>query len=531
MGIKDLSFDDLIPQEQPRGIKALVFDDLVPARADDPGAFQAGLIGAGRMLDRLSKGVKQAGLNVAAIGSQSARDALTRMAEEEAQNTKEYQKLEQQHPVATMLGEAAPMVVLPMGGSVKAAAAVGALPGLLEYGTPEEKLKRGSLGAAGGGIGYGVGKAVGSVASPAMKAADPEAARLAAVAQREGIPLDAAQVTGNPVLQSAKSALSRIPWTATGQQARQAAQQEAFSAAALRHMGANAKAATPDVMADAFTAIVTKMDGAANSVALTIDQEAVNKLAAVEKTFLRRLPADQKPVIKSYLDDLTNLIGAPGGMPGDVYNKTRSELGRIAASTENITLREGAKGLQRVLDDAFDRQAPKEAVTAMKEARKEYSRYLTMEEALKKARSQDGHVPAKQLYAQAQQDIPGFVKGGGGDFNDLVRAGRQFLPDPIPNAGTADRLMYQNLLTAGSMSGLGALGGAFMPSDDGKTHAIPGAALGLLGFGTSKAAQRMLNSPQLTKYLMSDRLTEEQKRLLARAGGLLGLSAASAVAP
>lgn len=527
MGIKDLSFDDLLPEQQKKkeaGIRGLAFDDLIPARADDPGAFQAGVIGAGRMLDRLGKGVKQAGLNVAGLGSQSARDELARMAQAEAQNTAEYAKLEAQHPIATMAGESLPLLPLPMGGSVKAAAAIGALPGLLEYGSPEEKLKRAAMGAAGSGVGYGVGKAIGAVASPGMKAVSPEVERLAQVARKEGIPLDAAQVTGNPVLQNAKAALSSIPWTASGQQARQATQQEAFSAATLRRLGVSAKEATPDVMADAHAKIISKMEGAANSVALTIDGAAVNKLADVERTFLRRLSTDQKPVIKSYLDDLTNIIGTPGGLPGDVYNKTRSELGRIAASTDNITLREGAKGLQKTLDDAFDRQAPAAAVTAMKEARKEYSLYLTVEEAMKKARS-GRDVPAKQLYAQAQQDIPGFVRKQG-PFEDLVRAGRQFLPDPIANSGTPQRALYQNLLTGGAMGGLGAAAGGLSGGDP-----VSGATLGLAGFGLSKGVQGLLNSPMLTRYLMSHTLTEEQKRLLARGGGLLGLTGTSALVP
>jgi hypothetical protein len=237
------------------------------------------------------------------------------------------------------------------------------------------------------------------------------------------------------------------------------------------------------------------------------------------------LPTDQKPVIGSYLEDLTNIIGKEGGLPGDVYNSTRSELGRIAAETNNNTVRQGAKDLQRVLDDAFDRQAPKEAVRDMKEARSQYAKYLTTAEAQKKGRSTAGDIPAKQAYAQALQDIPGFERKTG-DFEDLVRAGRKFLPDPTPNSGTPERLMYQNLLTAGSMGGLGALGGTLSGGD-----AVSGASLGLAGFGVSKGAQGLLHSPQFTKYLMSHKLTEAEKKLLARSGGLLGLGIASGNSP
>ena len=507
-----------------RAVKGNPFEEV---KTDDPGALGAALIGFGRMSDRLLQGGKQAALTLGkvipgAVG-QSSADELARMREVEQFRDEGYKPLQEQRPVATMLGESAPLVALPMGGSIKAAAAIGAMPGLLEYGSPEDKLKRGAAGAVGSGVGHGVGKAIGAVVSPGMKAASPEVDRLAEVAAREGIPLDASQRTGNQVLQNMKAALSRIPWTASGQQARAAKQGEAFNEAVLRHAGTNAKAATPDVMADAFTAITQKMGDAANSVALTLDDAAVAKIAEVEKNFLRRLPTDQKAVIRSYLEDLTEAIGKEGAIPGDVYNKTRSELGRLAFSTENITVREGAKGLQKALDDAFDRQAPEEAVRAMKEARKEYSRYMTIESAVKKGRSQDGNISPKQLYAQAQQDIPGFARGGGGEFNDVVRAGRQFLPDAVPNSGTPERLMYQNLIAGGAMSGLGATGGLLTTGD-----ASAGALAGLGGFGASKALQGMLNSPQLTKYLMTQVLTEEQKRLLAQMGGKLGLLGAAA---
>lgn len=494
------------------------------AKPEDPGMLAAAGIGIGRGLDKLYQGIKQASMTVNAMNPRYRQGAEAELAaQKQTQQFRDeaYKPLEQQHPIATALGESAPMMALPMGVSLKAAAAIGAVPGLLEYGSGEDRLQRAAMGGVGSGIGHGIGKAIGAVASPGIKATA-ESDRLAQVAASQGIPLDAAQITGNQVLVNAKAALSRVPWTAGGQQAKDAAKQEAYNKAILKFIGSDAKAATPDVMADAYQAITAKMDSAANSVALTLDDTAVAQLAKVEKNFLRRLPTDQKAVIRSYLDDLTESIGQTGAIPGDVYNKTRSELGRIAFNTDNITIREGAKGMQKVLDDAFDRQAPAEAVSAMKEARAQYAKYQTIAQGLKKARSTDGNLPPKQMYAQAQQDIPGFERGAGGDFNDLVRAGRKFLPDPVPNSGTPERLLYQNLLTAGSMSGLGAAGGAIAGGDP-----ISGAALGLAGFGLSKSAQGLLNSPLLAKYLRGERLTEAQKRMLAQAGGSMGLLGAA----
>jgi hypothetical protein len=489
---------------------------------EDPGVLAAMGLGVGRGLDKLLQGGKQMALTAAEmVGSKDATAELARMAETEKFRDEGYAALQKQHPYATMAGEAAPTLAVPMGGSIKAAAMIGALPGLAEYGSLKERAARGVAGAAGSGVGYGVGKAIGAVASPGMKAASPEAERLAKVAAAEGIPLDAAQVTGNPVLHNAKAALQQLPWTSTAQAAKAQEQGDAYYAALLRSFGAEGKAATPDVLADAGRRIGGNIEEAAQSATLKLDDTFVGKLADIEKKFVRRLPTDQKAVIRSYLDDLTDLIGKE--MPGDVYQSTRAELGKLAHESDNQTVKHAAKQMQKALDDAFDRQASPEMISQMGRARGEYSRFSTVSDAVKGSRAQDGRPSPKQVYAKAQSDIPGFEKGAGGEFADLVRAGRQFLPDQVPNSGTAQRQMFNNVLTAGAMGGMGATS-SFLATGD----PTSGMALGLAGFGTSKAAQKLINSPQFTQYLLRDVLTAEQKKLIAEAMGKAGLLGASA---
>jgi hypothetical protein len=508
---RQMRYKNLVP------VKGNPFADVQP---EDPGVLGAIGLGFGRMSDKLLQGGKQAVLTAAeALGNKSAAGELSRMAETEQLRDEGYAPLQEQRPFATMAGESLPLLALPMGGSLKASAAISALPGLLEYGSAEQRLARGAAGAAGGGIGHGIGKALGAVASPGMKAVSPEAARLAEVAKREGIPLDAAQITNNPVLQNTKAALGKIPWTSTGQAVKAQQQQEAYVGAVLRKMGAEGKAATPDVMGDAYARIGGNIGGAAEGVSIKMDDAVVDGLAKIEKQYLRRLPTDQKAVVQSYMEDLTALVGRE--MPGDVYQATRSELGKLAFETENNTVKHSVKQMQKVLDDAFDRQAPKEAVKQMHKAREEYGVYATTADALKRGRNQDGMPSPKQMYAAKQASTPGFERGAGGDFAELVRAGRQFLPETIPNSGTPQQSAFMNLLTAGSMGGLGALGGSASGNPE------MGAAMGLAGFGLSKGAQGLINSPQFTRYLMTQVLTEEQKRMLAQLGGSAGLLTAS----
>jgi hypothetical protein len=515
---------DPFSSNRPYKLTPVSGDPFKGQEPDDPGMLAAMGLGIGRGLDKLWQGGKQAVHTVgAAAGSKDSARALEEMAETEKFRDEGYAALQKQRPYATMAGEAAPLLAMPMGGSLKAATALGALPGLLEYGTTKEKLTRGAAGAAGSGIGYGIGKAIGAVASPGMKAASPEAERLAKVAAAEGIPLDAAQVTGNPVLQNVKAGLQHLPWTSSGQAAQAQKQGDAYYSALLRQFGEEGTAATPDVLADASRRIGGKIEGAAQSATLKLDDTFVGKLADIEKKFVRRLPTDQKAVIRSYLDDLTEHIGKD--MPGDVYQSTRSELGKLAHETDNQTVKHAAKQMQKALDDAFDRQASPDMVSQMGKARGEYSRFSTVNDSVRRSRAQDGRPSPKQVYAQAQSDIPNFEKGAGGDFADLVRAGRQFLPDQIPNSGTAQRQMMMNVLTAGSMGGIGATSSMLATGDP-----TSGALLGLAGFGTSKAAQKLINSPQFTQYLLRDVLTAEQKKLIAEAVGKAGLLGATAAA-
>lgn len=501
-----------LPDEQLQRIASGSFVDAI-------GPGQAVVIAAGRTADKLKQGLKQMALTPAALFLDSARQELAAQKADMAEKDRLYEPLRKAQPLATIGGESLPYLFLPMGRSLGAAVGMGALPALTEYGTPTEKLIGAGAGAAGGGIGYGIGKALGSAISPGMKPESDRAAQLAQVAAKEGIPLDAAQVTGNPVLQNVKAALGAIPWTAGGQARSDAAKQAAYNAALLKRIGSNASAATPDVLADAHAGIVGNLAKVSDNVKLVPDEAFVNKLADFEKSFLRRLPTDQRPVIGSYLQDMTNAIG--GHIPGDAYATARSSLGQIAADSKNATVSTAAKELQKTLDDLFDRQAPKAIVESVHEARKQYGMYLNITKALKNGRSTAGDIPPKQMYAAVADSTPGFAKSDSSTA-ELVRAGRQFLPDPIPNSGTPQRALYANLLTAGSMGTLGALGSTLSGSDP-KT----GALAGLAGFGLSKGAQKAINSPMVADYLTNQLISEATKRRLAQGGGLLGFSAAN----
>lgn len=152
------------------------------AGPDDPGSFMAALIGAGRTTDQIIDGMKQLGFNLT-----GNKDALEQLRVSQEEKSRLYKPLQEQHSIATAIGEALPAMAVPVGGGASVAAnvarlaAAGALPGALEYGSAGERAGRAAGGAAAGVAGgvvvpalaRGVAKAVPAIGRTARAVAEP----------------------------------------------------------------------------------------------------------------------------------------------------------------------------------------------------------------------------------------------------------------------------------------------------------------------------------------------------------------------
>lgn len=120
---------------------------------EDPGFGKTLLIGAGKTFDRIGDGLAQAYL--AARGEDSA---LAGLKQNVAVKDETYKPLQEMRPFATGVGESLPLMAIPGGGAsslpgnVLRMGAAGAIPGMLEYGTVDERLKRGATGAVAGSV-------------------------------------------------------------------------------------------------------------------------------------------------------------------------------------------------------------------------------------------------------------------------------------------------------------------------------------------------------------------------------------------
>lgn len=118
---------------------------------EDPGFMQSALIGTGRTIDRVGKGMQQAYYGL--TGQDAKQAELKANAKED---DRMYRPLRELRPWATGIGEAVPSMVIPAGGATTLLgnagrmAIAGGLPGVLEYGSLDERGMRGALGAAAG---------------------------------------------------------------------------------------------------------------------------------------------------------------------------------------------------------------------------------------------------------------------------------------------------------------------------------------------------------------------------------------------
>lgn len=412
-----------------------------------------------------------------------------------------------------------PTVAIP---GINTASGAGLLGGALGALQPtiadESRAMNAAIGGGAGAAGQGAANAVGRMIRPVQTQLPAPAAALAQKAEQAGIGLNAAQQTGSRPLKIIDSVLDQLPFTADKQAAAKAGQRAAWQRGLLALTGENADEATPTVLGAVKERVGAEFERLASAYDLPVDDALLNKLATVESKYAKRLPTNQRAIVQSYIDDLTSA----DKIPGAIYQDTRSMLTKqIDGLRANDPYTAGV--LREVRDAIDDRMTAhiKDAATpadakAWTAARKQWKMLKRIEKATDAA---TGDISPKKLFNEMNRKDKAAMLYGAGDQEaaDLARIGKEFIAEQIPNSGTAQRQMYQNLLTGGG----GALGVG------GLLGVVPPAALGAaaVGAATPMAMQRALWSGAGKKYLTKgllkggNRATKELMRGMLRGGG------------
>lgn len=448
-------------------------------------------------------------------------------------------------------GAAAP--VLSGGRAAAQNAAIGAAQGGLygfnegEGGLPQRMTEAGQGAALGGVLGAAIPAVAGGIGraiSPVRSQLTPEKARLAEVAAAEGIDLTPGQLTGSQPLQTMESVFSTLPWTAGPQREIQDAQRRQFNRAVLSRAGINADNASPEVISQAKTRLGSVFNDLSSRNAVQADAQLMDDLARAEAEYARNLTPDQRAIVDAYVTDIRSRMApvmsefrdtqthpgttilrdveGPGFMLGEDYQKARSAIGRRAKESTDPSLSYALKSIRNALDDAASRSVSPEDAASWDAVRRQYGNFKAIERAMKSSTGQaiEGNIPPTAFLQAVQQQTgaPRYAAGAG-DLNDLARVGAAFVREQVPNSGTQQRTMMQNLLTGGALTG----GGAAMMVDP-VTASIT-AALGLAG---PRMVQSAYNSNIGRRYLTNEALDavippatrRSLARLLAQGSGV-----------
>ena len=513
------------------------------ALAEQTGAGEAFTVGAGKMGSELYEGGKKSLGGIAAIMSELLPERLKRAAQEEISKrllaqeqriqkeggAKEYQALAEAHPIATTAGEVAPLIAAPMlrvaqgpgaGAAAINAVASAAVPAAVQYGTPEEAMQRTALAAGGAGVGSGVASGVGKVLRGVTNALTPETRRLVALAESKfDIPLDASQKTGSKALQTVDAVMDSMPVTSGTQAARKGAQKTAFTREVMKTLGENVDEATPATLAAASGRIGGDFERIFSKVKVNLDDEGVQgSIGKVLQEAFDQLTPDQARIVAKRAAEILDKIDDKGAVPGKAYQAWRTSVQQQVKATKNEWLGTQLRNLYRAVDDAAYKSAAEVSEdAALQTARGQYRNMKIIEPLI--AKSEDGTISPKllrQLVMNANKD---FAKGGGGDLAELAKIGHKLVADQVPTSGSSERILAQNLLTAGAVGG-----GTFALTDD-PQKAI-GYGIGALAL--PKAVQAAIGSRAGQKYLTQGarQLSPLEQALLDRAAraGFLGLA-------
>jgi len=412
------------------------------------------------------------------------------------------------------------------------AVGTGAALGLLQPAmSADERIRNTGLSGAAGAAGQFAGNILGRIIRPTTSTLTPEAARLAQAAQREGIPLDAAALTGSKTLKTINATLENMPLTAGREGAKIAERQAAFNAAALRRAGSDATTATPAVLSETQDDLARALMRVYKRNKLPLHGGLSFEMRSVADDAAKWLgDADAAPM-KRFIQNLEEEVAkrSPKAfkIPGERVQALREELRPLASGNDQAA--KYWRQIRDLLRDHYRDALPPKAQAKWDAARVANANLQVIKDAMGGAgiKPSSGDISPAQLSAALAKSVGRQGKAvGRGDLNDVARIGQMFVREQIPDSGTAQRSLHQWLLTAGQYGAMPGLGGAAGYIGSGGDPMMGLAGMGV-ALGGPRAFQAALNNPAVQRYIVSG---VQNPQAIAIANALRTIAAPSATA-
>lgn len=375
------------------------------------------------------------------------------------------------------------------------AALGGGLAGIQPTLGDESRLGNAATGALLGGGGQLLGEGLGALASRARAAAaaDPTRQSMLQLAKDKGIPLHISQVSESKPMKALAAAAEYLPFSGAGKAG--AKQQEAFNRAISKTFGADAAKLTDEVMnaarqriSDGYEQLYARND-------IPLDPNAIRALVATETSLGKRLTEAEAKVVGNQLDSILTEASQTGMLTGKKYQALRSQIMKAEGPT---SVGNAVKELRQALDDIAAKAVGPEDAALLKQLRGEWANLKTVRGLLTQVSGASENVRPAAVW-------PAIRKGSTKEMRDLARLGQTLLKNPIPDSGTAGRLLGSGVLLGGGWG----TGGTALP-----------ALAGMLGTGA--VAGRALNSPALGRLVSTPGAASTALSRVAPRAGLLG---------
>lgn len=270
--------------------------------------------------------------------------------------------------------------------------------------------------------------------APAPK--PPQMTSAARVLSDAGVPLDAGQRTGSTALQRARSAVTDHPVTAARQERFAAQQQKAYNRAVLGRVGESGDEATQGVMASAKNRIGSVFDSIGKDGTLFDDALQSEMATIVDRARATALGDQVSPLLKN-VDDILSAVDESGLIPGAKLTSIRSNL---SALSRQPGIGEAASALEDALLSSLERTYPGQRAV-LQEAVTQYRNLKIIENSIAKGTERDISPLAlsNTLSQRRNRNMSVYGQGGDQQLVALGQAGRDVLPEVLPNSGTNPR--------------------------------------------------------------------------------------------
>lgn len=326
---------------------------------------------------------------------------------------------------------------------------------------------------------------------------------LAANMAQEGIPLSAAQTSGNSVLRYAEGAMGDLPTTSGRQAAINDRSQRAFNRAALSRAGIQGDSAMPDVLAANRARLGQEFERLSAATTVQFDAPFVRAINDAQRRYGNKLPTNQRPIFQSLVDDIfrdPNTRQPRGTMPGAEYQQARSDIDRLVQANSGPNGDAGLAGalrkLRNALDDVTGRSVPPDLRRDWHQTRRQWANQRTLEGSIASGeRVAEGNLSPLAMRNAVNRRDPNAYALGRGDLAGLARGGQAFMRAP-PQSGTAPRAIAMNALSGGAL--IGAAGAGMDPSTMLAAATVP------------RAVQEIYNAPWIQRYLQNQVMNNPQ---------------------